>query len=162
MPIPPKPYSIVLQVTREMMAAEGFIESWRAPWAAAARFGWDNHFDPGDKFGAQVKRALDMLSSEGALVKIGRSQHHPSGAFESHASYYTAESYAAAVQEAQAKHAAWEAIALRWAAVRDELDARGFSAEGDRGGPVVLSLDQWEELVKIFGHLVERNAKEPR
>jgi hypothetical protein len=147
-----KTYQEVLAATRQYMAGyEGsYLESYARAYAIAKALGWTGLDWPGDKFEGQVTRALNTLIAEGAVIKVGKGQRHPSGAYESGAAYYSPAKFEAAVKHAESTRRDLAALTARWEQVHDELAAHGIPGASERGGPPVLSIESWE---RVAGYL---------
>jgi hypothetical protein len=97
-------------------------------------------------FYGQVKRALDLLASQGTLVKIGKDQVHPGGRSPGNV-YYRPEALEATLERTRLAKAESDLIETRWALVHDQLTRDGIMITSKRGGPVELSLDMFERIV---------------
>lgn len=102
-----------------------------------------------DKFSGQVKRALDKVAAEGALVRIGKNQTLPTGGWSSGVHYFTPAAAEQADRERQEREAGREAERARWTALHEALAALGFENCRHTSDGLVLDLDRWEKLVQL-------------
>jgi hypothetical protein len=114
-------------------------------------------YDAVQRFSRQVIRAANALAAEGTLVKYGRGEMTPGGhRLGNEAMFYTLAAHQAAVAEADVRAGAAREEARRWAAVYDELTARGaefvpehWQADKSliRGRTLCLTLAGFEKLL---------------
>jgi hypothetical protein len=105
-----------------------------------------------DSLGGQVKRALDKLAEEGALVRYGSRDHKPGrfGWLSGEVAYYTpGQDQLRRAEDAKAADAA-RATEAAWSDVWDQLDTLGVASMDPRGRPVRLSLGSWQALIKLL------------
>lgn len=101
-----------------------------------------------DRFSNQVRRALDTLAAEGTLIKIGKGEQSLSGYRQNTPEYYTPAQHEHAVAKAQRERTDKRAATTRWERVHDALEFRGIVPTSNRGTPVSLDLNAWENLLE--------------
>ena len=146
-------YAEVLAAAREYMTGHHahHIESHDAVHALAVKLGVPTRGgQAGDRFAAQVRRAMNALTAEGVLVKIPRNGYHPGGSQEPNTAWYTPGAYAAAVKRAQRRDQERLAAQARWESVIDRLAGLGFMGAASQGDSVTLDLADWEDLLQLL------------
>lgn len=127
---------------------QGMTELDGIVWRVAAILGWDSPEWPGQRLHDQIKRTLDKMSLDGALVRIGRGTPHPDGWQNNYVSYYLPAHYEQAVQrEAEAKEAATR-FKRAIEDVRSRLSKLGVSNYIGDEGHIFLALEDWEDLLR--------------
>lgn len=148
------PYQQVLAAVGEYMLSQGDKDLNGVRWAMAERFNFRDqhgiHLDCTGPISGQVYRALEALVKEEKLVKRttgSKGQLH----------YYTPEAFAQ-YQDHMNKVAAQRAATdMRWAQVRQDLEASGFkvttvsSGWGSAQSPAVTTdLEGWERITRML------------
>lgn len=137
------------------------LYSWAAPALVASQLGFDRNGSTGNerrsiaRFDGQVGRALHALADEGRLRKAGRGTRDPRGTLNTQeASWWTPESWDAAVVARERKQAEEAETARQWAEVYDGLVSAGFHPvpvpnvplDRARGLVITLPLAEWQQL----------------
>lgn len=109
-------------------------------------------------FQAQVRRALNTLTDEGVLIKVGRGELGPDGTTGSHSEmrFYRPEVHARIMLETTERAAAESEAQRRMDVIRVRLAALGFLSEVSPAGSVMspagrvtLTLDAWDLLLDM-------------
>jgi hypothetical protein len=159
------PYGDVLARVRAYIAADGqgeqgVYELYRIQADAACALGGVAGYVRDEQHqGAQVRRAMDAIVRERALIKVSRNEYGPDGIRDGRwPRYYTP----AAFKRAEAAYAGRQDAAAicrrQWEKVHDDLRASGFAVLTPRGEPVHLNLEDWERLTWLLQPHLEVRA----
>jgi hypothetical protein len=138
------------------MSDQRYFTSYDMYYQAAERLGVNvsgyytdrNDAQAADRLYGQVRRALDLIASQGKLVKIGRGDKHPDG-IGLGTEYYRPEAWEAAQQRVVEARQQARYLRVRWENVYDTLDKLGHViSTAERGEPIQLTLEQWENLAE--------------
>jgi len=111
----------VLALVRDWVSTQDQqFDAWAARWALADKVdgAYTRHGNLDASYCGQIMRALNMLTSEGALVKRSGRSRDPL--------FYTPEAYARYERDAERAAAAYQAEKDRFQAAYDRLVALGF------------------------------------
>jgi hypothetical protein len=141
------------------------VRSWSVGQMLSKRLGlWDEHraartsgeYAAVEKFQGQALRAFNKLAGTGVLQKAGARSVGPDGHWTGNeATFWTQLAWDTADKARQQREAAAAALREQWAAIYDQLAARGFepvavngtTRSQARGLPVTLSPGSWERLL---------------
>jgi len=129
---------------------QGMTELDGIVWRVAAILGWDSPEWPGQRLHDQVKRTLDKMAADGALVRIGRGRAHPSGWSNNYVSYYLPAHYKSAVEAAAAGRAATARQEARVRAISSRLSALGVANLINSDGIIYLGLEEWDTVLQAL------------
>jgi hypothetical protein len=100
-----------------------------------------------ERYFGRVKRALDAIAADGALIRVGSKERPPDGTSPGGVHYYTPDAFAAA--KARSEKAEAEALTekVRWERIAVRLLAADVTLHRDGS----LSAESWERLLEVTG-----------
>jgi hypothetical protein len=105
-------------------------------------------------FAAQVRRSLEVLATEGVLIKVGRGERRPGGGkpYGGVPEYYTQRGWQLADEAGKAAQARTAALDRRWTVAHDRARERGLEVSHTRGSEWgSVKLDSLERLLGLDG-----------
>lgn len=141
-----KPAEIIDQVLREM-GERRWAEAYQITDSVAKALGSHMHNAPDlttgytaariqERYRGRVKRAMDKLADQGALIKYSTGRD---------VAYYTPEAWREEVAEQRRVADAKRAAEQRWQAITGRLLEQGYTLHNH-----TLSLDEWERLLDVL------------
>lgn len=100
-----------------------------------------------ERYFGRVKRALDALAADGALIRVGAKERPPDGTSPGDVHYYTPDAFAAAKARSEKAEAEALAVNLRWDLLAGRLDAVEVRLRPNGS----LTLEDWEHLLEATG-----------